>query len=44
MKISLSSGTVGLYNVICREIGWSIKAVRPSQEADGVLDSDVGCH
>ncbi|EDP53656.1 hypothetical protein AFUB_048420 [Aspergillus fumigatus A1163] len=40
MKTSLSSGTVGLYDAICREIGRSIEAVRPSREADGVLDSD----
>lgn len=44
MKTSLSSGTVGLYDAICKEIGRSIEAVRPSREADEVLDSDVGCH
>ncbi|KAH1310236.1 hypothetical protein KXW65_006032, partial [Aspergillus fumigatus] len=41
MKTSLSSGTVGLYDAICKEIGRSIEAVRPSREADEVLDSDL---
>jgi hypothetical protein len=43
MKTSLSNGTVGLYDAICKEIGRSIEAVRPSRVADGVLDSDVRC-
>ncbi|KAF4157912.1 hypothetical protein CNMCM6936_005381 [Aspergillus lentulus] len=40
MKTSLSSGTVGLYDAICKEIGWLIKAVRPSRAPGAILDSD----
>lgn len=44
MKTSLSSGTVDLYDIICKEIRWSITAMHPSRMAGAVLDSDIGCH
>lgn len=42
MTTSLGSGSVGLYDAICREIGRSIEAVRPAAAADMATGSEVG--
>ncbi|KAL2801504.1 hypothetical protein BJX63DRAFT_438789 [Aspergillus granulosus] len=39
MKTCLSNGTVGLYDEICKEIGQSIEAVRPTRPTGPALGS-----